>query len=746
MKRTLLFLILTLLTALPAAAQKPPLPSPVIPDGLGYNIHFTHARPGELEMLAGSGATIVRMDFAWNGIEREKGVYDFSAYERLTDDLEKHKIRPLYILDYWNHHYDDGLSPHTPEGRAAFAKWAAAAAVHFQDRGILWEMYNEPNIFFWKPEPKPEDYILLALEVGKALREAAPNELYIGPATSEIDLDFLEKCFQGGLLEYWDAVSVHPYRQTGPETAIPEYAKLRWMIDKYAPAGKHIPILSAEWGYSSVWHNYTDELQGKMLPRQWMTNLACGIPVSIWYDWHDDGLDPKEPEHHFGTTNHEYHADRELVYDPKPSYIAAKTFNETFKGFQYNKRLFYGDPGMSMYDNVYIFMFTKDDEVRLAVWTAAKEPQKIYISCSPGTFRAVSYLGEELPDVEAKEFSRSSGMNVTVTDGPIYLIPKTPNAGLSTAAKWETRPMVEYTSRYGRIPVMGFSITGFEWENVSLEQVTIPVPNAPIYVRTPMIEANELVIRIDNPEGVAFRGAILLENMKGITLSPEDAEPRKIEIAEGETRIVERFPVVAREGDRYTLCVAIYDDGWKVTNADDETVSMRLYAVPQRTYRPMDFSKIESWGIFPDGDANVESSQELTSGENGAVKVTYRFGDGWKFLRLAPKNAELTKIEGQPKEMAVRVNADGSGNTVRLRFRDSEGQFFQVNGERMAEKDTQYFTFDMTGQKNTHRWGGPNDGVIRYPIFFDSLVVDGTRKATGPHEIEIFPPVMVYGE
>ncbi|MCL2348109.1 MAG: hypothetical protein FWC50_07580, partial [Planctomycetaceae bacterium] len=290
-------------------AEKPALPSMVVPDGLGYNIHFTDPRPGEMEMLADSGGTIIRMDFSWNGIEREKGVYDFSAYERLTDSLEKHKIRPIYIFDYSNRHYDDNLSPHSPEGRVAFAKWAAAAAVHFQGRGILWEMYNEPNIQFWKPKPNTDDYIALALEVGKAIREAAPNELYIGPATSEIDLAFLEKCFKAGLLEYWDAVSVHPYRQTDPETVIAEYAKLRYMIDKYAPKGKHIPILSAEWGYSSGWGKYDDDLQGKMLPRQWMVNLACGVPVSIWYDWHDDGTDPKEPEHHFGTTNFEYHKD-----------------------------------------------------------------------------------------------------------------------------------------------------------------------------------------------------------------------------------------------------------------------------------------------------------------------------------------------------------------------------------------------------------------------------------------------------
>jgi len=411
---------LMLLSALTAPAQKPSLPTAVVPDGLGFNIHFTDAKAGELEMLSESGVTMIRMDFFWDKTEPQKGIYDFSAYDRLTEALKKYKIRPLFILDYSNRNYDEGLSPYSPEGRAAFAKWAAAAAIHFKNQGILWEMYNEPNIFFWRPKPNPDNYVLLALEVGKVLREAVPNEIYIGPATSGIDFDFLEKCFKAGLLDYWDAVSVHPYRQQHPETVIADYTKLRSLIDRYASKDKHIPILSGEWGYSSAWENFNDDIQGKMLPRQWMINLSCDIPVSIWYDWHDDGPDPKEPEHHFGTTQTEYHQDRSPVYNPKLSYQAAHTFNETFRGFKYNTRL------LADKDDIYVFLFKKGKEVRLAAWTTKKESQTIVIPCSKGTFAIFSYLGEKLLDLKAD----ARGLNLTVTDGPVYLIPKKTNKAL----------------------------------------------------------------------------------------------------------------------------------------------------------------------------------------------------------------------------------------------------------------------------------------------------------------------------
>src|SRR5258708_6729007 len=115
-------------------------------------------------------------------------------------------------------------------GRAAFADWAAAAATHFKGQGITWGMDNEPNMQFWKPKPNVADYVALALAVGKALREAQPGETYIGPATSELDFPFIEACFKAGLLEYWSAVSVHPYRQGGPESVAEEYRRLRMMI------------------------------------------------------------------------------------------------------------------------------------------------------------------------------------------------------------------------------------------------------------------------------------------------------------------------------------------------------------------------------------------------------------------------------------------------------------------------------------------------------------------------------------
>lgn len=385
-----------------------------LPDGFGVNIHFTDPRPGEMEMLAGAGFKWVRMDFAWAGTERHKGEYDFSAYDRLMSSLDAHQIRPIFIFDYSNHNYDGGLSPHTDEGREAFARWAAAAATHFKGRGVVWEMYNEPNIGFWKPKPNVEEYSKLALAVGKALRAATPDEPYIGPACSTMDFKFLEACFKAGCLEYWSAVSVHPYRQKDPETVVSDYAKLRELIKQYAPAGKQIPIISGEWGYSSGWKKFDEDRQAKYLPRELLTNLASGVPISIWYDWHDDGTNPAEPEHHFGTVHFEYHQGRDPVYDPKPAYLAMKRMTEALNGCTFQKRI---ETGRAE-DWVLVFPNTAGE--RLAVWTTAK----LHEITIPGLRGNWNIVGSQGPG--ASVAAGQAGVTLRLDDAPQYLVPSTP--------------------------------------------------------------------------------------------------------------------------------------------------------------------------------------------------------------------------------------------------------------------------------------------------------------------------------
>ena len=379
-------------------------PNSTVPEGFGVCVHFTDPKPGELKMLADSGARWIRTDFYWDRVERAKGQYDFSEYDRLMAALKPYNIRALLILDYGNKLYDDGLAPHTDAGRQAFAQWAAASVRHFQGQGILWEMWNEPDDGFWKPQANVDDYIKLALAVGQALRTSAPGEAYIGPATSGFPASFLEACFKAGLLNYWSAVSIHPYRvRYVPETVFTDYQSLRSLISKYAPAGKKIPIIASEWGYTTDWAFVgNEENQAALFARALLTNSAAGIPLTFWYQWWGDG---------FALTKGAYSQGHDPVYEPRPSYLAARTLTSVLSGYRFDRLL----PASS---SDYILQFANGNKTIVAAWTLGSlhgvtVPVK-------GRFRVIGTKGEALPAPAAG----GQGVYITLTQAPQHLVPQ----------------------------------------------------------------------------------------------------------------------------------------------------------------------------------------------------------------------------------------------------------------------------------------------------------------------------------
>jgi hypothetical protein len=325
-----------------STARAQALPPLTPAEGIGVNFHSTRPGTGELEMIKAAGFRWVREDLFWATTETVKGQYDFSAYDRLLKMLDAQHLRVVFILDYGNPHYADPGDKQpfisrvgTEEFRTAFAAWAAAAVSHFAGRGCIWEMWNEPNYkLFWAPTPDVSQYIALASAADAAIHRAAPGEPIMGPATSTIAFDFIERCCQAGLLNDWAAVSVHPYRQTDPATVIEDYARLRDIIAKYAPPGRTIPIVCSEWGYSTAWKGIDETKQAAYLRGVFKVNIAAGIPLTIWYDWRDDGVNPADPECHFGLVHRQYFTGRNPVYDTKPAYAAARATTEEIAGGQ----------------------------------------------------------------------------------------------------------------------------------------------------------------------------------------------------------------------------------------------------------------------------------------------------------------------------------------------------------------------------------------------------------------------------
>lgn len=360
-----------------------------VPEGLGVNIHWYEASEAELKLLEESGIGIVRMDVSWMAGEPKPGEYDFSRYDRLMEILSRRRIRLMFILDYANPHYDSGKAPCTEAGRTASAKFCAAMAARYAGRDVIWELWNEPNSSqFWRPESDVGDYLKWCQTVVKAMRAADPKACIVGPGCAKFDEEFLDECFARGFLDLVDGVTVHAYRdhREGPETAGEEFAELAARV-------RPIPVLSGEWGYTSL--ETGDVGQAKYLARQWLHHLASGIPISIWYDWKDDGAELKAREHHFGTITHDL--------QPKLAYVAMKALTSRLRGFTPKGWL------GGMKDEDYVAVFERGDERVLAAWTTAK-PHRLKLERGMQVERIETHLGEfRVPT------------SIELSDAPVYV-------------------------------------------------------------------------------------------------------------------------------------------------------------------------------------------------------------------------------------------------------------------------------------------------------------------------------------
>jgi len=388
--------------------------SQTFPTGTGVNIHFTDAQPGEIKMIADAGFRWVRMDFKWEVTEKQRAVYDFVAYDRLLAALDEYHIRAYFILDYGNPLYTADRSVRTEEGRQAFARWAVGAAKHFAKRGIVWELFNEPDIdIFWPPKPNVDEYIALALTVARVWRAQVPNEILIGPATAAIDVPFLEATFNAGLLPYWSGVSIHPYRKSDPETVAGDYCRLRQLIQSHTTNPNSIPIVSGEWGYSSVSRWMDETRQAELLTREFLTNAANGVPISIWYDWREDGLDANEPEHHFGIVRHEFRQNNDPPFVPKAAYFAAKTVNAFVGGSAFQRRLPVAD------GENFVLVFSNAGRERIAAWTTSSRARQISVLLSPGNYVVTKVSGEKIKDA----LVGANGLTLELSTSPTLVWP-----------------------------------------------------------------------------------------------------------------------------------------------------------------------------------------------------------------------------------------------------------------------------------------------------------------------------------
>jgi polysaccharide biosynthesis protein PslG len=733
------------LLATPSIANPRSIPSQTFPSPFGVNLHFTQGGPGEVKALS-KVFKVARMDFFWDGIEKVRGEYNFAKFDILVRDLEANGVRPLFILDYGNHIYGPG-PVRTAVQRKAYAAFCAAAVKHYKGHKIMWEFWNEPNLVgFWGDRADPEEYAAMVNAAAPGMLKADPNVTLLLGAFSGFPWDFMDTVFKRGCLKWADAVTVHPYRSGNPETAERDYVRLRRVLAQYSP-GHEIPILSGEWGYSTNRKTGIPELrQAQYLVRQRLNNVRCGILTSIWYDWKDDGPDPNENEHRFGSTQQDF--------TPKPSYTAARVMTATLAGFKFVRMLADGPL------NYVMLLRNAKGESALALWTL-NASNTYRLPALPK--KIVGLLGESI----------TPARDLKIGPSPVYaLLGKTPvmeawsfirpYTVLVAGRKQKISFTISHSGSRARVVNVGFALRGGTVVPKAAKVIVAPGGQASVPITLDLWardEESSVTVTIDgkrtvvplviaNPVSVSVNGAtrgsiVVTLDAPGVraaetlTVRQTGSDGKgvgpgvPVRLKPGTTSYSVNVPLQSAHG-------VLVRYGAVVTDSHGRIVA----SLPPMSFVPLLSLEDDQSGTYPsalsvyhEGDEKPGGTVKMvtadTAGHGNVVDIRAVFPDGWRYFVVTPQK---TAIPDSAVAVGMWVNGDACGDIIRVRIVDAAGQTIQPTYGPINWKGWRWITMRLDDQ-SVGSWGGPQDGKIHKPIKWDSvfLLDSGTRKAHTAH-------------
>lgn len=347
------------------------------PFGMGVYLYRFSINDQEkvAKLAAEAGTKWTREEFNWGMLEPNKGQYNWEFFDHVVASAEKYGIQVYGILGYWA----PWTKPYTEEGIQDYLTYVRACATRYKGRIHQWEIWNEPNIFFWQG-PK-ELYAELLIRSYKAIKEIDPDIQVLGLSTSGIDFDFIQKMLK--LDTPFDILTVHPYRSVLVEkTFIDDLQRASNMI-------QNRPVWNTEMGWPThtehpvVQQDFipanTERKQAEYIVRTYLTTIASGAnSKNYWYNFHNDGNDPWYFEYNMGITRHDL--------SPKPAYAVFATMTSILHKYAFQKL-------ETRADGTYIVTFQREGKTIYAVWNPL---QTVDLPTDLSYAKVINSMGETL--------------------------------------------------------------------------------------------------------------------------------------------------------------------------------------------------------------------------------------------------------------------------------------------------------------------------------------------------------------
>ncbi len=296
-----------------------------------------HAWP----VLEDLGVKWARVQSGWAKTEREPGVYDFTWLDEIVDNLLARGVQPWLSVSYGNRLYTpqasaDGVGyvpVYTDTERWGWQDYVRALTRHYRDRVGYYEVWNEPDVGFFKPKPDAARYAELVKHTAAWIRSEQPGARIIGgafaSAMTPAGLEFMEVCLRHGLADAVDVISYHGYKYMPEQYVEQEFPAFRHVLRKYKPALRHwqgetgCPSFIPPGNTQALHEMQTSEaVQARWLLRRILTELHHDAAVVSYFNMGDFTKYLLDGD--LGYTCH-YGLIRSADGTPKPAYAALQS-------------------------------------------------------------------------------------------------------------------------------------------------------------------------------------------------------------------------------------------------------------------------------------------------------------------------------------------------------------------------------------------------------------------------------------
>lgn len=262
--------------------------------------HAGYSKSGEeYAVLNQLGASVLRIDFRWNSIERSPGVWDFSDKDAYVAAARTHGTKVLALLDFDNNAVEqDPVGKErdeyiAPQDVPLFLEYVRQTVNRYRDSVYAWEIWNEPSLTrFWNGPS--EEFCSLAKQVAETLHEIDPNLRVVGTAMhgpmGVWTPSLSEALYVTSAMAHVDHPSLHMYL-TDARAYPNEFSKYLALKARHGhPGSLWITELGDPDGGSYPWRQSPDGLAQHVI-KSYVSATSCGVEQLIWYTYADSNIE-----------------------------------------------------------------------------------------------------------------------------------------------------------------------------------------------------------------------------------------------------------------------------------------------------------------------------------------------------------------------------------------------------------------------------------------------------------------------